>query len=263
MRHFTEVFGTAPGDTSTADQLLNLRQGKDSISDYSLRFLTLVATSGWNETAPLGTYRMGLNQALRLAMAMYADTLGLKAFIQRSIPVSQHLAACRTPEEMVSDQGSQFTSHVWRAFFQLLGVTDNLSSGYHPQSNGQTERKIQELGSEARPPPPEVLDPPSVYSVREVLDSRRQGRGLEYLVDWEGYGPEEQSWVARQNILDPALLEEFHATHPLRPAPQGRGRPRHRFRASGAAPGGGGTVRDPPATPLPNPHVTPSSSPTY
>ncbi len=33
-----------------------------------------------------------------------------------------------------------------RAFFWLMGVTVSLSSGYHPQTNGQTERKIQELG---------------------------------------------------------------------------------------------------------------------
>ncbi|KAL0187600.1 hypothetical protein M9458_014699 [Cirrhinus mrigala] len=50
------------------------------------------------------------------------------------------------PEEIVSDLGPQFISHVWKAFFKLLGVTVNLSSGYHPQTNGQTERKIQELG---------------------------------------------------------------------------------------------------------------------
>ncbi|KAI5087010.1 hypothetical protein C0J45_24435, partial [Silurus meridionalis] len=68
--------------------------------------------------------------------------------------------------------------------------------------------------SKVRPPPPEVLEQPSVYSVREVLDSRRRGGGLEYLVDWEGYGPEERSWVARRDILDPALMEEFHATRP-------------------------------------------------
>ncbi|KAI5615212.1 hypothetical protein C0J50_10891, partial [Silurus asotus] len=49
------------------------------------------------------------------------------------------------PEEIVSDRGPQFTSRVWRAFFKLLGVSVNLSSGYHPQSNGQAERKIQEL----------------------------------------------------------------------------------------------------------------------
>ncbi len=50
------------------------------------------------------------------------------------------------PEDNVSDWGPQFISKVWKAFFTLLGVTVSLSSGYHPQSNGQTERKIQEVG---------------------------------------------------------------------------------------------------------------------
>ncbi|KAK3516123.1 hypothetical protein QTP70_005371 [Hemibagrus guttatus] len=50
------------------------------------------------------------------------------------------------PEDIVSYRGLQFTSRVWRSFFKLLGVTISLSSGYHPQTNGQTERKIQEIG---------------------------------------------------------------------------------------------------------------------
>ncbi|KAL0203678.1 hypothetical protein M9458_001696 [Cirrhinus mrigala] len=50
------------------------------------------------------------------------------------------------PEDIVSDRGPQFISQVWRSFFSLLGVTVSLSSGYHSQSNGQTERKIQEIG---------------------------------------------------------------------------------------------------------------------
>ncbi|KAL0162348.1 hypothetical protein M9458_041744, partial [Cirrhinus mrigala] len=300
------------------------------------------------------------------------------------------------PEEIVSDRGPQFISHVWKAFFKSLGVSVNLSSGYHPQTNGQTERKIQELGrylrsycsndqhswsrflpwaeyaqnslrqdttgltpfqcilgfqpplfpwteepthvpavdhwfreservwdsahchlqhairrhkdfadarrraapsyqpgdkvwlstkdirlrlpcrklspryigpfeilrqinevtyqlqlppryrihptfhvsllkpyfpsatAEAEPPPPEILDQPSVYTVREILDSRRRGSHPEYLIDWEGYGPEERSWVARNDILDPQLLAEFHQSHPECPAPRGRGHPRRR-----------------------------------
>ncbi len=50
------------------------------------------------------------------------------------------------PEDIVSDRGPQFISRVWKSFFKLLGVTVSLSSGYHPQSNGQMERKIQEIG---------------------------------------------------------------------------------------------------------------------
>ncbi len=50
------------------------------------------------------------------------------------------------PEDIVSDRGPQFISQVWKAFFSLLGVTMSLSSGYHPQSNGQTECKIQDVG---------------------------------------------------------------------------------------------------------------------
>ncbi|KAK3510911.1 hypothetical protein QTP70_025547 [Hemibagrus guttatus] len=49
------------------------------------------------------------------------------------------------PEDIVSDRGPQFISRVWKAFFSRLGVAVSLSSGYHPQTNGQTERKIQEI----------------------------------------------------------------------------------------------------------------------
>ncbi|KAK3506451.1 hypothetical protein QTP70_000623 [Hemibagrus guttatus] len=50
------------------------------------------------------------------------------------------------PEDIVSDRGPQLISRVWQGFFKLLGVSVSLSSGYHPQTNGQTERKIQEIG---------------------------------------------------------------------------------------------------------------------
>ncbi|XP_072532906.1 uncharacterized protein [Salminus brasiliensis] len=50
------------------------------------------------------------------------------------------------PEDIVSDRGAQFTSQVWGAFCEHLGVSVSLSSGYHPQTNGQCERTNQELG---------------------------------------------------------------------------------------------------------------------
>ena len=47
------------------------------------------------------------------------------------------------PSDIVSDRGPQFISKVWKAFCKGIGATASLSSGYHPQSNGQTERANQ------------------------------------------------------------------------------------------------------------------------
>lgn len=49
------------------------------------------------------------------------------------------------PQDMVSDRGSQFTSQFWKSFGRLIGASISLSSGFHPQSNGQTERVNQEI----------------------------------------------------------------------------------------------------------------------
>ena len=43
------------------------------------------------------------------------------------------------PRDIVSDRGPQFISKFWKEFCHLLGATVSLTSGYHPQSNGQTE----------------------------------------------------------------------------------------------------------------------------
>lgn len=34
---------------------------------------------------------------------------------------------------------------MWKSFLKLLNVTVSIYSGYHPQSNGQTEQKVQEI----------------------------------------------------------------------------------------------------------------------
>lgn len=62
------------------------------------------------------------------------------------------------------------------------------------------------------PPVPLLLEEGSIYNVKEILESWWRGGRLEYLVDWEGFGPEERSWVPTDDILDPALLEGFHTT---------------------------------------------------
>ena len=54
------------------------------------------------------------------------------------------------PLEVTSDRGPQFSSASWKAFCTLVGAKPQLSSGFHPQTNGQTERLNQELEKSLR-----------------------------------------------------------------------------------------------------------------
>jgi len=47
------------------------------------------------------------------------------------------------PTVIVSDRDRIFTSHLWQALFKSLGVNLHLSTAYHPETDGQTERVNQ------------------------------------------------------------------------------------------------------------------------
>ena len=49
------------------------------------------------------------------------------------------------PVSIISDRGSQFTSSFWRTFQDELGTRVDLSTAFHPQIDGQSERTIQVL----------------------------------------------------------------------------------------------------------------------
>ena len=49
------------------------------------------------------------------------------------------------PTKVISDRDMRFTSHFTKELCRLLGISQNISTTYHPQTNGQSERTNQWL----------------------------------------------------------------------------------------------------------------------
>nr|GFB73562.1 putative reverse transcriptase domain-containing protein [Tanacetum cinerariifolium] len=49
------------------------------------------------------------------------------------------------PVSIISDRDPRFASNFWRSFQNALGIRLDMSTAYHPETNGQSERTIQTL----------------------------------------------------------------------------------------------------------------------
>ena len=49
------------------------------------------------------------------------------------------------PVSIVSNRDPRFTAHFWKSFQKAMGTRLTMSTGFHPQTNGQSERTIQVL----------------------------------------------------------------------------------------------------------------------
>jgi hypothetical protein len=68
-------------------------------------------------------------------------------------------------------------------------------------------------GRENQNPPP-IVTPDGVeeFFVKEIIDSRRHGKGWQYLVHWSGYGPEHNRWLSRTALNDCEALDRWLAS---------------------------------------------------
>ena len=57
----------------------------------------------------------------------------------------------------------------------------------------------------SRPPPIDVED--NQYIVEKIKDHRKVGRGMQFLVHWQGYPNSEDSWIARKDINEDLVRE--------------------------------------------------------
>nr|GFB96590.1 uncharacterized protein [Tanacetum cinerariifolium] len=61
------------------------------------------------------------------------------------IYINEIVARYGVPVSIISDRDGRFASHLWQALQKALGTKLNMSTAYHPETDGQSERTIQTL----------------------------------------------------------------------------------------------------------------------
>ena len=76
---------------------------------------------------------------------MIATTENINANQMANLLLRYVFANHGTPSKITSDRDKLFTSKMWQSFADQMGIEHRLSTAYHPQTNGQTERVNQTL----------------------------------------------------------------------------------------------------------------------
>ncbi|GKF54385.1 putative reverse transcriptase domain-containing protein, partial [Tanacetum coccineum] len=61
------------------------------------------------------------------------------------IYIHEIIARHGVPVSIISDRDGRFASHLWQALQKALGTKLHMSTAYHPETDGQSERTIQTL----------------------------------------------------------------------------------------------------------------------
>jgi len=119
------------------------------------------------------------------------------------------------PSDIVSDRDSRFTSEVWKEFLRLSGIRPRMSTAFHPQTDGQTERHNQTIEAYLHSfSNHEQNDWVSLLSLAEFdyNNSVTAGTGLSPFYANYGFNPNATNPVA-VNILNPASKVYVHWIH--------------------------------------------------
>lgn len=54
-----------------------------------------------------------------------------------------------------------------------------------------------------------------VFEVASISDHKKMGKTTRFLVQWEGYGPDHDTWEPEENLMCPSILTAYKKTHKL------------------------------------------------
>ncbi|GJS82016.1 putative reverse transcriptase domain-containing protein [Tanacetum coccineum] len=83
-------------------------------------------------------------------------------------------SATRFEGVTICDHDGRFTSNFWRAFQKALGTCLDISTSYHPQTDGQSERTIQTLEDMAEVRDAQLTGPELIHETTEKIVQIKQ-----------------------------------------------------------------------------------------
>ncbi|GKA54412.1 putative reverse transcriptase domain-containing protein [Tanacetum coccineum] len=84
-------------------------------------------------------YQMGNGENITYGLSMNTLEKLTRQYLKEV--VSKH----GVPVSIISDRDGKFTSHFWKSLHKALGTRLDMSTAYHPETDGQSERTIQTL----------------------------------------------------------------------------------------------------------------------
>ena len=110
--------------------------------DITIDFITGLPLSNGNNAIMTVTDRLTKE---RHYIPCFAGEDGTSAEATVDMLIKEVFRLHGLPASIISDRGPQFIATVWKAFCKRLGIEAKLSTAYHPQTDGQSERSNQDL----------------------------------------------------------------------------------------------------------------------
>ena len=100
-----------------------------------------------------------------------------------------------------------------------LPKTMRIHNIFHPSKLKKYDNKNAPPRAHVQPPLALVIEDQEFHHIEVILDSRRMGRSIQYLVHWAGYGVNDQTWEPYSTLNEdaPDMIQEFHRRNPDKP----------------------------------------------